>query len=53
MIKTLISFALGAWLGVHYTQALTATCPKLRQFPLSILKLEEVTIAGKLCKPYQ
>jgi hypothetical protein len=35
MIKTLISFALGTWLGVHYTQALTATCPKLRQFPLS------------------
>jgi hypothetical protein len=52
VIKTAIAFALGTWLGVNYTHALTATCPRLRELPLSILRLEEVTIAGKLCKPY-
>ncbi len=52
MIKTAIAFALGTWLGVSYVQVLAATCPRLRELPLSILRLEEVTIAGKLCKPY-
>ena len=52
-MKALIAFAFGIWLGVNYVQVLAATCPKLREFPLSIFKLEEVTIAGKLCLPYQ
>jgi hypothetical protein len=51
-MKSLITFALGIWMGVSYTQVLGYTCPMLRTFPLAILKLEEVTIAGKLCKPY-
>jgi hypothetical protein len=51
-MKSLITFALGIWMGVSYTQVLGYTCPRLRELPLSILRLEEVTVAGKLCKPY-
>lgn len=53
MIKTAIAFALGTWVGINYVNLLTATCPRLRDFPLSLLRLEEVTIAGRLCEPYQ
>ena len=53
MIKTAIGVAIGLWAGVNYVNILTATCPRLRELPLSLLRLEEVTIAGQLCEPYQ
>lgn len=52
-MKSLLCLAFGFWCGMNYTAIMTATCPQIGQFPLSILKLEQVTVVGQLCQPYK
>lgn len=52
-MKSLLCLAFGFWCGMNYTAIMTVACPASRQFPWSLLKLEQVTAVDWLCEPYQ
>lgn len=52
-MKCLLCLAFGFWCGLHYTAIMTTACPATRQFPWSLLKLEQVTAVDWLCEPFK
>lgn len=52
-MKSLLILAFGFWAGLHYSPIMTAACPQVSQFPLSILKLDQVTGVDWLCEPFK
>lgn len=52
-MKSLLCLVFGFWAGLHYSQIMTTACPQVSQFPLSILKLDQVTAMGWFCEPFK